>query len=167
VVRFLNSAFDVMIGAVIRNEGVVNKFGGDMIMGIWNAPRDTADHAYKAVKAAQEALTEMDRLNLRVPDDPDARFGFGVNTGDVVAGYLGSAGRLEYSVIGDPVNVASRLCGVAGGGEIYIGERTRQLVGDRIEVESLGPITVKGRSRPVEAYRALSRSRAEVSGAPT
>jgi adenylate cyclase len=109
VVRFLNSAFEVMIGAVIRNEGVVNKFGGDMIMGIWNAPRDTADHACKAVKAAQEALAEMDRLDLRVPDDPDARFGFGVNTGDVVAGYLGSAGRLEYSVIGDPVNVASRL----------------------------------------------------------
>jgi adenylate cyclase len=156
VVMFLNAAFDIMIRAIVRNEGIVNKFGGDMVMGVWNAPNDVEDHAMKACRAAVEALAEMEANNLAVPDDPDAKFGFGINSGEAVAGNMGSAGRLEYSVIGDPVNVGSRLCGIAGGGEIYIGERTRELVGQHVEVEQLGPQTLKGRSRPVETYKVLS-----------
>src|SRR5581483_10563872 len=135
VMQFLNRAFDIMIRSIVRNEGMVNKFGGDMVMGVWNAPNDVADHAVKACRAAVEALAEMATQGLAIPDDPEAKFGFGINTGEVVAGNVGSAGRLEYSVIGDPVNVASRLCGIAGGGEIYIGERTRQLAGHRVETE--------------------------------
>jgi adenylate cyclase len=156
VVMFLNQAFDIMIRSIVRNEGMVNKFGGDMVMGVWNAPNDVPDHAVKACRAAVEALAEMAEKDLSVPDDPDAKFGFGINTGEVVAGNVGSAGRLEYSVIGDPVNVGSRLCGIAGGGEIYIGERTRELVGRTVQVEPLGPKTLKGRSRPVETYKVLS-----------
>jgi adenylate cyclase len=156
VMQFLNRAFDIMIRSIVRNEGMVNKFGGDMVMGVWNAPNDVADHAVKACRAAVEALAEMATQGLAIPDDPEAKFGFGINTGEVVAGNVGSAGRLEYSVIGDPVNVASRLCGIAGGGEIYIGERTRQLAGHRVETEPLGPKTLKGRSRPVETYQVVS-----------
>jgi adenylate cyclase len=156
VVMFLNQAFDIMIRSIDRNDGFVNKFGGDMVMGVWNAPNDTTDHALKACKAAVEALREMAEKGLAVPDDPEAKFGFGINTGEVVAGNVGSAGRLEYSVIGDPVNVGSRLCGIAGGGEIYIGERTREMAGGHLSVELLGPKTLKGRSRPVETYRVIS-----------
>jgi len=156
VVMFLNAAFDIMIRAIARNEGIVNKFGGDMVMGVWNAPNDVEDHAVKACRAAVEALAEMEANNLAIPDDPDAKFGFGINSGEAVAGNVGSAGRLEYSVIGDPVNVGSRLCGIAGGGEIYVGERTREMAGKHLEVEPLGPQTLKGRSRPVEAYKVLS-----------
>jgi adenylate cyclase len=156
VMQFLNRAFDIMIRSIVQNEGMVNKFGGDMVMGVWNAPNDVSDHAVKACRAAVEALAEMAAQNLAIPDDPDAKFGFGINTGEVVAGNVGSAGRLEYSVIGDPVNVASRLCGIAGGGEIYIGERTRQLAGHRVEVQPLGPKTLKGRSQPVETYQVVS-----------
>ena len=118
VMMFLNQAFDIMIRSIDRNDGFVNKFGGDMVMGVWNAPNDTSDHALKACKAAVEALREMAEKDIAVKDDPEAKFGFGINTGEVVAGNVGSAGRLEYSVIGDPVNVGSRLCGIAGGGEI-------------------------------------------------
>jgi adenylate cyclase len=156
VVMFLNQAFDIMIKSIARNDGIVNKFGGDMVMGIWNAPHDVDDHALKACRAASEALAEMAARELSIPDDPDAKFGFGINTGQAVAGNVGSAGRLEYSVIGDPVNVGSRLCGIAGGGEIYIGERTRELAGHHVEVEALGPQTLKGRSKPVEAFKVLS-----------
>jgi adenylate cyclase len=156
VVRFLNAAFDIMITSIVRNEGIVNKFGGDMVMGVWNAPNDVDDHAVKACRAAAEALAEMAAQGLAIPDDPDAKFGFGINSGEAVAGNVGSAGRLEYSVIGDPVNVGSRLCGIAGGGEIYIGERTRDLAGHHVEAEPLGPQTLKGRSRPVDAFRVLS-----------
>ncbi len=155
VVAFLNEAFGIMISSIVRNEGIVNKFGGDCVMAIWNAPRDVTDHAIKACRAALEALAEMKSHNLEIPDDPDAKFGFGINTGEVVAGNVGSAGRLEYSVIGDAVNVASRLCGIAPGGEVYIGERTRELADYMLEIERLGPQTVKGRSRPVEAYQVL------------
>jgi adenylate cyclase len=156
VVQFLNAAFDIMITSIVRNEGIVNKFGGDMVMGVWNAPNDVQEHAIKACRAAAEALAEMAARGLAIPDDPDAKFGFGINSGEAVAGNVGSAGRLEYSVIGDPVNVGSRLCGIAGGGEIYIGERTRDLAGHDVEVEPLGPQTLKGRSRPVDAFKVLS-----------
>jgi adenylate cyclase len=156
VVQFLNKAFDIMIRSIVRNDGIVNKFGGDMVMGIWNAPNDVDDHAIKACRAAVEALAGMTEADLSIPDDPDAKFGFGINTGEVVAGNVGSAGRLEYSVIGDPVNVGSRLCGIAGGGEIYIGERTKEMAGARAVVEDLGPKTLKGRSRPVGSYKVLS-----------
>lgn len=156
VVMFLNRAFDVMISAIVRNEGIVNKFGGDMVMAIWNAPRDTAGHALKACRAAHEALAEMERQGMWLPQEPNARFGFGINSGEVVAGNVGSAGRLEYTVMGDAVNVGSRLCGMAGGGEVWVGERTRDLAGSSLEVEGLGPQTLKGRSQPVEAYRVVS-----------
>lgn len=156
VVIFLNQAFDIMIRSIARNEGIVNKFGGDMVMGVWNAPNDVDDHAIKACRSAVEALREMAEEGLAIADDPDAKFGFGINSGEAVAGNVGSAGRLEYSVIGDPVNVGSRLCGIAGGGEVYIGERTRELAGNRIQVEPLGPQVLKGRSRPVEAFRVNS-----------
>ncbi len=156
VVMFLNQAFDIMIRSISRNGGIVNKFGGDMVMGVWNAPNDVDDHATKACKAAVEALAEMADKNIAIPDDPEAKFGFGINSGEAVAGNVGSAGRLEYSVIGDPVNVGSRLCGIAGGGEIYIGERTREMAGAHVEVQPLGPQTLKGRSRPVEAFKVLS-----------
>lgn len=155
VVNFLNEAFDIMIRSITRNDGIVNKFGGDMVMAIWNAPHDTDEHALKACRAAVEALAEMEERNLHVEDDPDARFGFGINTGEVVAGNLGSAGRLEYSVIGDPVNVGSRLCGIAGGGEIFIGPRTMELVQGQIHASYVGTQTLKGRSRGVDVYKVL------------
>lgn len=153
VVKFLNQAFDVMIESIVRHDGIVNKFGGDMVMAIWNAPKETNDHATKACRAAVDALIGMEERGLWLSQEPDARFGFGINTGDVVVGNVGSAGRLEYTVMGDPVNVASRLCGGAGGGEIWIGERTKELAEGSIKVTSLGPQTLKGRSRPAEAFR--------------
>ncbi len=164
VVQFLNRAFDAMIESIVRQEGIVNKFGGDMVMAIWNAPRSTPDHALKACRAALDALDEMERRGLWLEQEPSARFGFGINSGDVVAGNVGSAGRLEYTVMGDAVNVASRLCGAAGGGEVWIGERTLELAGDALEVTSLGPQTLKGRSQPVEAYRVLTVDRVAGSG---
>jgi hypothetical protein len=91
---FLNQAFDIMIRSISRNGGIVNKFGGDMVMGVWNAPNEVDDHAAKACLAAVEALREMAEKNLAIPDDPDAKFGFGINR-EAVAGNVGSAGRLE------------------------------------------------------------------------
>ena len=84
-----------------------------------------------------------------------AQFGFGINSGEAIAGSMGSAGRTEYTVIGDAVNLASRICGAAPGDETWIGERTHELVSGRFRTEALEPQTFKGKAEPIRVYRVL------------
>jgi len=103
----LNRYFDGMVTIVNRYEGSVNKYNGDNIMVIWGAPIEVADEARKAVECALEMQKWIQAE--RAKGGPDVSFGFGINTGHVVAGFLGALGRMEYTVIGDTANVASRL----------------------------------------------------------
>jgi adenylate cyclase len=154
IVATLNKYLSLIIERVLANEGMINKFAGDNIMAVWNAPQNQTDHALLAVKAAlegQQAIADM-------PQDeslPKVQFGIGINTGPAVAGNVGSEGRTEYTIIGDAVNVASRLCSNAPGGQIWIGPNTYEKVKDAVEVEALEPQHFKGKAEPVPVYRAL------------
>jgi adenylate cyclase len=121
-------------------------------MVIWNAPRDQSEHALLACRTALSAQEDLEGLTHTSTDFPVVRFGFGINTGEAVAGNIGSAGRLDYTVIGQSVNVASRLCGAAPAGQVWIGERTYELVKDEVEVEKMAPQTLKGLEHPVTTY---------------
>jgi adenylate cyclase len=150
LVGLLNRLFEVIISSIGKNGGIVNKFLGDAVVAFWNAPGQQPDHALMACRAAIAAQAELEVLAL---SGPAAQFGFGINTGSALAGNVGTAGRLEYTVIGEPVNTAARLSQVAGGGEIWIGEGTHKLVQGRIEAEELPPQYLKGMAGPVTVYR--------------
>jgi adenylate cyclase len=155
VVDYLNRSFAVIISQVMEHGGMVNKFGGDAIMAVWNTPHHQEGHALEACSAALASVRELEGMPDILTGAPQARFGFGINTGNVVAGSVGSAGRAEYTVIGDPVNVASRLCSGAPGGEVWLGPETYEAVKEQVTVEALGPQSVKGKAEPIEAYRLI------------
>lgn len=158
VVDYLNGCFGVIINQVMAHGGMVNKFGGDAIMAVWNAPHDDDDHALAACRAALASVRELEGVPDLLADSPQARFGFGINTGNVVAGSIGSAGRAEYTVIGDAVNLASRLCSSAPGGQIWLGPETYDAVKEQVSVEALGPQTFKGKAEAIDAYRLIEIS---------
>ena len=149
----LNRYFDGMVSIVNRFEGTVNKYNGDNIMVIWNAPLEVEDHARKAVTCA----LEMQRWIVaeRAKGGPDVSFGFGVNTGPVVAGFLGAKGRMEYTVIGDTANVASRLTSadIARRDQVACSAATLAGLGTDVAAIELGAIQVKGRAEPVPCYQ--------------
>jgi adenylate cyclase len=153
VVKMLNIALPVMIDAIIRNGGLVNKFAGDSLMGVWNAPQSQPGHAGLAVKAAWEAQRDMKEAETREPLLNGVKFGIGINTGRAIAGNVGSAGRTEYTVIGDAVNLASRICSVAPGAEILIGQETYEQTRDSLDVEPQPAQMFKGKSQPIVTYR--------------
>jgi len=141
---------------------MVNKFAGDNIMAVWNAPQLQPGHAVLAVKAAWEAQQAVIEKQSSDASLPRVQFGIGVNSGEAVAGNVGSLGRAEYTVIGDAVNLASRICGVAPGGEVWIGPETYSQVKDHMEVEAVGPQSFKGKSQPVTVYRVVGLRKADV-----
>lgn len=153
VVKMLNSCLPILIDAIVENGGLVNKFAGDSLMGVWNAPNYVAGHQYLAVKAAWEAQQKMDGLYTKNTELNNVHFGIGINTGKAVAGNVGSTGRVEYTVIGDTVNLASRICSVALGKEILIGPDTYNQIQDSIIAEPLSPQVFKGKSQPIIVYR--------------
>lgn len=164
VVTMLNSYLSVVADAVVQHNGIVNKFGGDSIMAVWNAPQSQPEHALLAVRAAWKA--QQTAAQLKENDDQlfPVQFGIGVNTGVAVAGNIGSAGRSEYTVIGDSVNTAARICGSTPGGELWIGAETYRRTKDCIQVEELGPHTFKGKAAPIMVYRVVA---CHPSAAPT
>jgi adenylate cyclase len=149
----LNRYFDGMVAIVNRYDGTVNKYNGDNIMVIWNAPVEVADHPRKAVECAIEVQKWI--VAERAKGGPDVSFGFGINTGSAVAGFLGAHGRMEYTVIGDTVNVASRLTSsdIARRDQVACGADTLARLGDDVVKVDLGAIFVKGRNEPVRCFQ--------------
>lgn len=153
VVDYLNRCFGVIIGQVVANGGMVNKFGGDAIMAVWNAPQDCPDHAAEACRAALSSAEELARMEEPEPALSGCGFGFGVNTGEALVGNVGSLGRLEYTAVGDPVNLAARICGTAPAGEVWVGPDTGRLVEECFALEPLGAFSLKGKEEPVPLFR--------------
>ena len=149
----LNRYFDGMVNIVNRYEGTVNKYNGDNIMVIWGAPIEVADDARKAIECALEMQKWIQ--SERAKGGPDVSFGFGVNTGHVVAGFLGAMGRMEYTVIGDTANVASRLTSadIARRDQVACSAETLSELGSDVDYVDLGAIPVKGRAEPVACYQ--------------
>jgi adenylate cyclase len=153
VVKMINFYIPFIIDAVANNGGIVNKFAGDSIMAVWNAPQYQPDHAWLAAKAALDAQTRMAGIGYGDPGLPSVRFGMGINTGKALAGNVGTAGRSEYTVIGDAVNLASRICSSAPGGETWIGPDTYRQISIRVEADALEPQVFKGKAQPIPVYR--------------
>jgi adenylate cyclase len=157
VVPLLSGYLDLMSREVSSHDGTIDKFIGDAVMAFWGAPAANADHAVDACRAAlacQEALRQS-----KLADDAGRplRVRIGINSGAVLVGNIGSEFRLNYTVIGDAVNVASRLEGANKeyGTDIIIGEETRRLAGDRIEVRELDRLMVYGREGGLAVYELL------------
>jgi adenylate cyclase len=155
LVRLLNIYLSTVIEAVLKYDGMVNKFGGDSVMAVWNAPTQCKEHALMATKAAIDAQRAIMALHQEDASLPKIDFSIGINTGKAMAGNLGSKDRLEYSVIGDAVNVAARLTGIAEAGKVWIGSDTYELVKNYIEAKPLEPFTVKGKREPIKAYEVV------------
>jgi len=153
IVKMLNTYLSVMADAVVQHNGIVNKFAGDSIMAVWNAPQSQPEHALLAVKAAWEAQQKIAELKQSDSQLFPVQFGIGINTGEALAGNVGSAGRSEYTVIGDSVNTSSRICSSTPGGEVWIGAETYNQTKDYIETEKLEPQSLKGKAAPVMVYR--------------
>jgi adenylate cyclase len=157
VLSMLNEYFEVMVEIVFRHEGTVDKFVGDEIMVIWGAPVNHEDDAARAVRAAldmQAALEDFNKgreANGLLP----IHIGIGINTGDLVAGYIGSTRTMSYSVIGDVVNTAARICSAAKAGQTIIAEATSDFVKDEFELAAVEPLLAKGKSKPISAFTVL------------
>jgi len=154
VVETLNRYLGIIIDCILANGGMINKFAGDSIMAIWNAPEDQEEHCRLAVKAALEAQQAAAKLPVG-PEEPRVQFGIGINTGPALAGSVGSEGRAEYTVIGDTVNLASRICANTPGGQIWIGPQTYEQVKTIVEVVELEPQSFKGKAELVKVYQAV------------
>jgi adenylate cyclase len=154
VVTILNELFTILTGIVFRHGGTVDKFVGDCVMAIWGAPAPQPDHAARALAAAEDMLTWLEVGNATWRD----RFGvtinlaIGVNTGEAVVGNIGSKTRMEYTAIGDAVNLAARLEALARPQQVLVSQSTRDAVGDAFDLNDVGVHVLSGRSSPVHLY---------------
>jgi adenylate cyclase len=154
VVELLNEYFSEMTDLIFESGGTLDKYLGDGIMAVYGAPLPKPDDALRATKTAiemQRALADLNR-DWESRGQQALRMGVGVNTGPVTAGNIGSAKRMDYTVIGDAVNLASRLCSNAAGGQILVSESTFLQLNGSIPGQRLDPIRVKGKETPVELH---------------
>lgn len=154
VIELLNEHMTALTGVVKRCHGVLDKFVGDLLMALFGAPLSRPEDAFDAARCALGIIAERRRLN--VTSRHSLEVGIGLATGDVVAGCMGSADRLNYTVLGERVNLGSRLCGIAGPGQVVMDETTRAALGDRAEVRALEPVKLKGFTAPVPAFQLLA-----------
>jgi len=160
VVDLLNSYFTMVTDIIIQHGGYLDKFVGDTVMGVFGALIPDHAHAESAVQAAMQVRRNLPTLNSRFSEAANhIRAGIGINTGEVVAGNLGSSKRMEYTVIGDNVNVASRLTDLAGPEEILVSEQTYVKLAKKPGryFRSRGAMEVKGRKEPVKIYELLDQ----------
>ncbi|WP_109354068.1 CHASE2 domain-containing protein [Sphingorhabdus sp. EL138] len=158
--RMINAILTPLSNIILRHGGTIDKYMGDCVMAFWNAPLDDPDHALHALEAAREMLAEMENINRKVqamlPEEADVpliRMGIGINTGTCVVGNMGSDRRFDYSVLGDAVNLASRLEGQCDeqGVDILIGQATVNAA-PSLTFKKVADIQVKGRSATEPSY---------------
>jgi class 3 adenylate cyclase len=155
-IELLNTYYTLMFNAISGHGGIVSQIAGDGLMAVFGAPLPLADHCDAAVRAALEMIELIELFNVEqgVSNKPPIRIGIGIASGEMVAGYTGTNERATYTCIGDTVNVASRLEGhtKVAEREILIDGETRSGLRDDIEVDSLGPVAIRGKAQPVEVF---------------
>jgi adenylate cyclase len=154
IVELLNEYFTRVTDVIFDNGGTLDKYIGDAVMAVFGAPISKGNDALNCVKAAvelQRLVVEMNR-DAKSRKWPQLEVGIGINTGEVTAGNIGSPRRIDYTVIGDNVNMASRLMNKAKGFEIIISEPTAAELGGSCALTKLEPLTLKGKSAPIPAY---------------
>jgi len=154
-VLMLNGFFTAMAQVIFRNEGNLDKFIGDCVMAVWGSPSSHPDDAARALRAAMEMQVEIEALNRTrtAAGQRPISIGVGVNTGQAVVGYMGSSERHEYTAIGDSVNIAARLCGMAKPGEVLATESSVKMAGRGFEATALPAAQVKGKEKGVVIYK--------------
>jgi len=160
--RLINRVLTPMTDRILARRGTIDKYMGDCVMAFWNAPIDDADHAVHACQAALDMIHALDELNAErlaeagenAPGVKPLRIGVGINTGECVVGNMGSAHRFDYTVLGDAVNLASRLESQSRtyGVDIVIGDRTAAAVAAQFALLELDLIAVKGKKEAVRVY---------------
>jgi class 3 adenylate cyclase len=151
IVALLNRYFAVALPAILDEGGTPVQLPGDAVFAVFGAPTPRVDHAVRACRAARAILKRTEPL--AAPPTAGPRFSIGINSGPALVGNIGSDEYRNFTAIGDTTNVASRLQGYAGAGEIVIGPETARQLGDAWDLAPLGAISVKGRSQPVDAFR--------------
>ncbi|MFN7825048.1 MAG: adenylate/guanylate cyclase domain-containing protein [Pseudobdellovibrionaceae bacterium] len=157
VVTMLNEYFEVMVGIINRHGGVVDKFIGDAIMAVWGAPNSTDRDTQSAVRACLEMRKALVELNKRRESrgQPPIMIGMGLHSGPAISGTIGSSERMEYTVIGDTVNMTSRIesSTKAFGADLLVSETVSQKVGEEFLFEEAGSAEVKGKSEPLKLFK--------------
>jgi len=151
----LSEYFTEMVDCVFRHGGTLDKFMGDAVLAQWGAPIANADDPDRAMHAAIDMMRALDKLNVkwRAEGRPELAIGIGLSYGEVFAGNIGSERRLEFTVIGDTVNLASRLCSAAEAGEILISEDIRRVLQSPPPLDEHAALELKGNATPVPVYR--------------
>jgi adenylate cyclase len=153
VVEVLNNYFSMAAKIIRANKGIVDKYLGDAVMAHFGTPlRPIADHALQAVRTAWAIKQKMDEYHKSVPPADRLSYGMGVNTGEAVVGNVGGEDQMEYTPIGDAVNLAKRLQESAKPGQILLSQSTYEEVKDHVKVNTLQPIQVKGRTAFEQVY---------------
>jgi len=159
IISMLNEYFDAMVSIIFKHDGILDKFVGDELMAVFPSKKDKAGAALNAVHAGQEMQEKisvlMQERNAR--GLPVFQVGIGINTGSVVVGNVGARNRMDYTVIGDTVNVAARLEQIAEGQEILVGNLTRDYCKHAVLMREKGEISVKNREEPVKCYEIVKK----------
>ena len=152
--ELINKFLTPMTDIILKNGGTVDKYMGDCIMAFWNAPLDCPNHQEKAIISAREMKRKLRKMNIKEEFGTELKIGIGINTGEAVVGNMGSEQRFDYSVLGDAVNLASRLEGISKNYDttIIIGEDTYKSVKDKFKFRKLDDVQVKGKSNKVAIY---------------
>ncbi len=162
LVYIMNTYLTRMTDIVFKHEGVLDKYIGDAVMAFWNAPFDQKDHAKRAVDTALEMLSELKIMNQeKLFGDFELKIGIGINTGDMVVGNMGSHNRFDYTVIGDSVNLGSRMEGLTKqyGIELLISESVKeQLPKGEYLIRQIDLVAVKGKNKPVKMYEVMKKA---------
>jgi adenylate cyclase len=155
IAALLTDYFTEMVEVIFEHGGTLDKFIGDALMALWGAPIAQPDDARRAYQAAVAMQQTVEGLNQRwgAAGRPTIAVGIGINHGDVFVGNIGSHRRLEYTVIGDVVNVAQRLSAEAGPGDILVSEEFRRAVATPVDAEHLPGTGLKGKTQTVEVFR--------------
>jgi len=155
VSNLLNLYFQKMTDIIFEYNGTLDKYIGDAIMAVFGAPIEREDDAERAIRAAVEMRKTLLELMKNIETDRRFTIRLGINSGTVVAGNMGSPKRMDYTVIGDVVNIASRLENIAKSNQILIGEETYQLVKNKFRIQMIGKKSVKGKSYPIKVYEVV------------
>lgn len=161
LINLLNLYMEPMSIEIIKTKGTIDKFIGDAIMAYWNAPQDLSNHAKCAVDTALNQITQLEKLNLTLKKEYNLTLdiGIGIHTGEVIIGEMGSSGRSDYTIIGDNVNLASRIEGLTKklGAKIIISENVKEQLAQEYTLRKLALISVKGKSNAIMLYEVLCK----------
>ena len=158
LVGLLNEHFTHMTDIVFEHGGTLDKYIGDELMAIFGAPLQGVEDALRAVRCAAAMQERNQALNAERQRDGrhPIEIGIGIETGEVIAGYIGSLRRMEFTVVGDRVNMAKRFCDMAGPGLVVLGEATWGIVQERIVTQPIGTVMLKGKQNPTQAHQLVS-----------